>query len=127
MYLPTGDIEEVTRKSWESALIHSGSNAYTYQQVDQPAPVSPTSTYDGLDTTDVEDVTNLSDGNLVPENALSGPVDNAVVEGSDAVYDEETDIDPKDVLTVIRELGLKDVSASQVADIVSVMRAVKTI
>lgn len=132
IYLPSGDIDEVTSKSWESALVASGSNAYQYKVEDRPKAtdnkVYPVGAgYDVLDSNDVEDVTNLSDGSMVPEVALSAPVDNAVVEGAEAVYDEATDLDPKDVLSVIRGLGLEDVTPLQIANIAAVMKATKAL
>lgn len=123
LYLPSGDIEEVTKSSWESAVIASGSNTYSFTGEDSSKSVPD---YDNLDTSDVEDVTNLSDGQMVPEIALSEPQDNAVIEGSDATYTEDEDkVQPEEVYRVIKSLGLTDFKDDQIIAIANVLHAYK--
>ena len=125
LYFVSGDVDEVTKTTWESALVASGSNAFKYEDGSKTKAVTGDG-YDRLDTSDVEDITNLSDGDMVPENALSSPVENAMVEGADAIYDEDDgDITAEDVLRVVQNMGLKDVDANQIMTIASVLRASK--
>lgn len=127
LYFVSGDVDEVTKSSWESALVASGSNAYKYDtSAPRPGP-APKGSYDVLDNTDVEDVTNLSDGDMVPENALSAPMDNARVEGEVAFYDEDEGepVTAEEVLGVVNRMGLKDVDANQILTIARVLRASK--
>lgn len=119
--LVSGKVLEVTRSSYESALIASGSNCFEFKGGDVPK-----TDYDALDNSDVEDITDLSDGTLVREGNLEEPRENAQVEGSVAV-DEGDDIDPKDVVKVIQELGLDSVSPADIANIAAVMRATKNL
>ena len=119
--MTSGQTLETTRASYESALVASGSDVFEFKG--KEATVND---YDALDTTDVEDVTDLSDGTLVREGNLEEPRENAQVEGSIAV-DEADDIDPKDVVKVIQELGLDSVSATDIANIAAVMRATKNL
>ena len=120
--MTSGQTFEVTRTSYESALVASGSDVFEFKG--KEATVND---YDALDTTDVEDVTDLSDGTLVREGNLEEPRENAQVEGSDASFEDSDDIDPKDVVRVIQELGLDSVSATDIANIAAVMRATKNL
>ena len=126
LYLVSGDIEEVTERSFQSAMTASGSEVYEFKGAQERDPVANTTEFDRLDGSDIEDVTGLSDGNLVQEAALAEPRDNAQVEGAEAVYDGDGDeLDPKEVLRVIQELGLEDVTPLQIANIALVMKATK--
>ncbi|QQK87917.1 hypothetical protein pSalSNUABM01_048 [Salmonella phage pSal-SNUABM-01] len=125
LYLVSGDIEEVTNRSFQSALTASGSEVYEFKGPQERDPVANTTEFERLDGSDIEDVTNLSDGTLVQEAALAEPHDNAQVEGAEAVYDEDDEVSPLDVFRVIQELGLEQVSEEDIANIALVMRATK--
>lgn len=127
LYLTSGDIEEVTTKSWESSVIASGSEVFEFKgarpREDMPGRKTE---FERLDGSDVEDVTNLSDGNLVPESALSDPRDNAVVEGSQVDESEfEDDISAQEVIDVINRLHIKNPTEEQIASVVMILRAAK--
>lgn len=125
LYLVSGDIEEVTNRSFQSALTASGSEVYEFKGVQERDPIANTTEFERLDGSDIEDVTNLSDGTLVQEAALAEPHDNAQVEGAEAVYDEDDEVSPLEVFRVIQELGLEQVSEEDIANIALVMRATK--
>lgn len=125
LYLVSGDIEEVTNRSFQSALTASGSEVYEFKGAQERDPIANTTEFERLDGSDIEDVTNLSDGNMVQEAALADPHDNAQVEGSEAVYEDEDEVSPEDVFRVIQELGLEKVSPGDIANIALVMKAAK--
>lgn len=127
VYLVSGDIEEVTNRSFQSALTASGSEVYEFKGAQLKDPVANTTEFERLDGSDIEDVTDLSDGNMVPDTNLSEPVDNAIVEGSVAVYEDNDEVSPLEVFRVIQELGLEDVSERDISNIALVMRAAKNI
>lgn len=85
LYLVSGDVEEVDKKTFMSAIQSSGAQFMTFSEEPQ------TATFDNIDNDDVEDVTGLSSGDLVPESDLAAPASNSWAEGSDVV-------DPRDVL-----------------------------
>lgn len=87
LYLVSGDVEEVDRRSFTSAIKSSGAQYMAFADED----VTPTG-FDAVSDDDIEDVSDLSDGHMVDEAHLAEPTaGNAVVEGSDV-------IDPRDVL-----------------------------
>lgn len=107
LYLTSGDIEEVDKGTFISALTTSNSGYFTYEQ-------KPTTGFDGLDNDDIEDVTNLSDGNLVPDSALNDAKPNAVVEGADVIWEDDdgSEITPEEVAHVVRLLKTQGIRLS---------------
>ncbi|UIW10566.1 hypothetical protein PQC38_gp090 [Aeromonas phage BUCT695] len=73
LYLVSGDIEEVEIKTFFSAVNSSGTQ---YMKVTQ----SPKEEFDSLDQSDIEDVTDLSDGTMVDDSDLAPAVENSVAE-----------------------------------------------
>lgn len=105
LYLVSGDVEEVDRKTFMSAVQTSGAQFMTFDE--QPGPSVP---FDELSSDDVEDVSDLSDGNLVDEAMLGVPTSsNACVEGASV-------IDPRDVLSSMSKEQLLKVLATLKAE-----------
>ncbi|QQG33660.1 hypothetical protein PQC34_gp074 [Cronobacter phage A24] len=82
IYLVSGDIEEIEHDSFMSALNASETGYFKYQV--QAKEVNTAMM--GISDDDIEDMTNLSSVEVVPESALSdGNTGNAYAEGSSAV------------------------------------------
>lgn len=107
IYMTSGDVEEIDVKTFRSAIIASGTQYMKYEK--QPEVVND---FNALDNSDIEDVTDLSDGNLVAEEALApANQNNAVVEGSD-VTDEEDAVSPEEIAYVLRLLRENKITLS---------------
>lgn len=126
LFLVSGDIEEVTSRTFQSAMTASGGGVFAFTGP-QPVDQSQSGTdFDRLDGSDIEDVTDLSDGDLVREGNLSDPVDNAQIEGGD--LDETDEVAPEDVLNVLRDLGVLDTASNQdIANVALILRSVRNI
>lgn len=82
IYLVSGDVEEIEHDSFMSALNASETGYFKYQV--QAKEVNTAMM--GVSDDDIEDMTNLSSVEVVPESALSdGNTGNAYAEGSSAV------------------------------------------
>lgn len=102
LYLVSGDVEEVDKKTFMSAIQSSGSQFMTYTEEPEVA------SFDNIDNDDVEDITDLSDGTLVADEDLAEPIrNNATVEGS-----EEVGITAEEIAHVIRILKTQNVTLS---------------
>lgn len=82
VYLSSGDVEFLTASSVTRVLSDAGIPVISI--------VPETESFNDLDQTDIEDVTDLSDGTMVSESSLDDAnLNNAVVEGS-ASEDSDT-------------------------------------
>lgn len=82
IYLVSGDIEEIEHDSFMSALNASESGYFKYQVQAKELDTA----MKGISDDDIEDMTNLSNEEVVPNSELSdGSVGNAYSEGSSAV------------------------------------------
>lgn len=99
IYLVSGDVEEIEHDSFMSALNASKAGYFKYK-VTQEIPVDTAMM--GVTDDDIEDMTNLSPTEIVPNSALSeGDMGNAYSEGSDVV----------DVRDVIRNMSKDELIA----------------
>lgn len=82
IYLVSGDIEEIERDSFMSALSVSETGYLKYKVESKPQNTA----MDGVSDDDIEDMTGLSSEEIVAESDLSeGSMGNAYPEGSSAV------------------------------------------
>ena len=82
IYLVSGDVEEIEHDSFMSALNASESGYFKYQVQAKELNTAMM----GVTDDDIEDMTNLSTEEVVPNSVLSdGNVGNAYAEGSSAV------------------------------------------
>lgn len=101
LYLASGDIEDVAMKELNSAMAASGSGFYRFE-----GNPKAKAGFEALDDSDIEDVTDLSDGNMVDEVDLApANTNNAQAEGSTVVDDEDgKPITAEEVAYVIQKL-----------------------